>query len=268
MTKDNIKLIASDIDGTLIDDNDELPENFDAVINELNKRGIMFVAASGRGISSIKSKIQNDSENVFIVSDNGAVLQHKGKTFFQNNFSNDEVKEIVSVFRKYSEASIIATNPEMSYCELHPDHNEDFLKEFFVDYKIVDDITKCNSDFVKITVRSDNHTSENLKLSESIALSKKHHLVRAGIPWTDIMKADSNKGNALEVLLDYLKIKPEETIGFGDYHNDIHMLEVVGKSYSMQEAHKDVKAMTDETIGSNNDNAVLKKIIELLELDI
>ncbi len=57
-----------------------------------------------------------------------------------------------------------------------------------------------------------------------------------------------------------------ETIGFGDFLNDIHMLEVVGKSYAMENAHHLVKDVADEIIGSNNDNSVIEKIIELLDL--
>ncbi len=266
MNKNNIKLICSDIDGTLINSNEEMPSNFKEVLTALEDRGIIFVAASGRGIASIKTKLDSDFDNLYYISDNGAILQHDGETIYKKSFNKQEALEIVTAFRQSSEATIIANTEEMSYAELHPDHTADFLKEFYVDYKLVDDITKLDEEFVKITMRSDNHTDVNYNLPHIKSLKNSYHLVRAGHPWIDIMHAQSNKGNAIEVLMKRLDIDPSETIGFGDFPNDIHMLEVVGKSYAMENAHPDVKKISDEIIGSNDDNSVMKKIIELLDL--
>lgn len=266
MNKKDIKLICSDIDGTLITSNDEMPDNFDEILNKLKDLGIIFVAASGRGIASIKAKLNSDLENLYYISDNGAILQHNGEIFYKNSFSKDEVNEIMTAFRHSSEATIIATTEEMSYAEKHPSHSEDFLKEFYVKYEIVEDITKLDKEFVKVTMRSDHHSDENYNLPQVNNLKNSYHLVRAGHPWIDIMHANSNKGNALEALMKRLDIDPSQTIGFGDFPNDIHMLEVVGKSYAMANAHPDVKKISDEIIGSNDENSVMKKIIELLDL--
>lgn len=263
-----IKLIVTDVDGTLINDNDELPENFLEFMAELEKRNIVFVAASGRGVASIENKLQYKSDNLYIISDNGSVLKHQDEIFFENSFNKDEVKEIVEVFRQCNESSISGSMIDSSRVELHPDHSEEYLKEFMSNYIIVDDITKCDEHFVKIGLRSDYHTTENYNKPEIQALKKKYYLVRTGPPWINIMRADSNKGNALEFLLEHLDIPKENTIGFGDFPNDIHMLEVVGKSYAMAESVESVIEMADEVIGSNNDNSVMNKIIELLDLDI
>lgn len=263
--KNKIKLICADIDGTLIDDNDQLPENFHWLIEKLAEKDIAFVAASGRGAVSIESKLENDSDNIYIISDNGALLQHHGEIVYKNSFSNKELIEIIEVFRKTTEATIIATSERMSYVELHPDHSPDFLEEFFVQYTIVDDITKCD-DITKITLRSDFHTEKNIEMPEIVDLAKKYHVVQTADVFTDIMQPDSNKGSALEKLLELLNINIENTVGFGDFLNDIQMLEVVGRGYAMENAHPLVKAVADEVIGSNNDNSVVNKIIDLLEL--
>lgn len=265
MMINNIKLICTDIDGTLINDKDQLPDNFDWLIDKLEERGIAFVAASGRGAASIESKLENDSDNIYVISDNGAQLHHHGEIVYKNSFSKSQLKEIIEVFRKTTEATIIVTGERMSYAELHPDHSEEFLKEFFVEYTIVEDVTKYDG-ITKISLKSDFNTVKNLKLPEMQALEKKYHLVQTADIFTDIMHAESNKGNALEKLLEILKIDMDETIGFGDFLNDIHMLEVVGKSYAMKNAHPKVKEIADEIIGSNNDNSVINKIIELLKL--
>lgn len=266
--QNKIKLIVSDIDGTLLDDHKQLPKVFPKLLKELEKRNIIFVAASGRSFQSIQAKIKEDTDNLYIISNNGALLEHDNKIVYINKLSKDSVQTIMNAFRQGKETTIMATSSKTSYIELHPSHKEKMLSEQFVAYKLVDDITKIKDDIVKISMYSEKHSDENYKIKEVQDLMNNYHLVKSDERFIDIMKADSNKGNALEVLLKKLNIPKENTIGFGDYPNDTHMLEVVGKSYTMENAHPDVKLVADEIIGTNNDDSVTNKIIELLDLEL
>lgn len=266
--KNEIKLIASDIDGTLINDENKLPDNFYKLLEELEKRNIIFVAASGRSTQSIQFAINKPSDNLYFISNNGAILEHGGKISYANKFTKKDIEVIMDSFRQSEEVSIFATSSTASYVEKHPDHCSETFNDYFYNLKIVDNINKVEDDIVKISMYSEDNSMENFELESTQSLKDKYFLVKAGAYFIDIMRDDSNKGNALEILLKQLDIHQKNTIGFGDYPNDIHMLEVVGKSYAMKEAHPDVRLMADEIIGSNNDNSVIKKIIDLLNLDI
>lgn len=266
--KKEIKLIVADVDGTLIDDNEMLPENFQAVVDQLQKRDIIFVVASGRSFDSIEKKINYKAENIHIIADNGAFLKYKGELLYQNSFSKSEVIEITNIFRKCEEASILGSLVDSSRFELFPGQAQDFLTDFWPKYKLVEDLTKCDEDFIKMGMFSMYNSFKNYQLAEVQALKENYHLVRTGPQWINIMKKGSSKGHALEVLLDKLNISHENTIGFGDFPNDIEMLKLVKKSYAMENSDPNVIKIADEVIGSNNDNSVLKKIIELLNLEI
>lgn len=268
MKNKDIKLIVSDIDGTLIDDNQRLPEDFSKLMAKLEERDIIFVAASGRGIASIERKLNYKSDNLYLISDNGGILKHQDEIHFQNSFTDKELNEIINVIRDCKETTISASMANSSRVELYPKHDPKFLEEFNAKYEVVDDITDSDSEFVKISLRSDFHTTENYNKPSLQALKKKFHLVRTAPEFINIMKMDTNKGNALEYLLELLNIDKEKTIGFGDFLNDIHMLEVVGKSYVMCDGHEDVIAMADEVISSNNHNSVIETIVDLLDIEL
>ena len=84
-----IKLVATDMDGTLLDNDCLLPDNIVEVLDLLDSKDIPFVAASGRSLHSIEDKFQDLSKRICIVSDNGAVVKHKGDIVFSSVISKE-----------------------------------------------------------------------------------------------------------------------------------------------------------------------------------
>lgn len=267
MKKEDIKLIISDIDGTLINDNDELPHNFIEMIDELAKRDIIFVAASGRGILSIKEKLQYEADNLYIISDNGAITSSRDKIINVNSFNQDDFIKITKVFQQLDDVTIATSTHKDNYAQIpNEQHNIDFLDEFYASYEIVDDLSECVGEFVSVSMHHYDNTSENYQSELLRNLSNDIDLVQAGANWIDALPHNNNKGIAVTQLAEILDIDLKHTIGFGDYNNDIQMLQTVNKGYAMMDATDSVKAVADEIIGSNNDNSVIKKIYELLEI--
>ena len=83
--------------------------------------------------------------------------------------------------------------------------------------------------------------------------------------WIDVYAAGLSKGVGVKALQESLGITPEETVVFGDYLNDIPMAEHAGASYAVSNAHPKLKEFFTDTIGSNDEESVTKKIIELLK---
>lgn len=263
--KNNIKLICTDIDGTLITDSGDLPKDFDKVLADLKDKGVIFVAASGRCTESIKAKINSDLDNIYYISTNGAIVEYNNEVLLKKSFTKDKVRKLVNGFRAAEETSIVATTENISYIELYPGHEAPFFKEYYHNYKVVDDINDYDDEIVKVTAYSINKTKENLNLPEIQEFKDTLHFVSGGKNWIDITRKDSNKGNALQFLLDHLNIDAKDTIGFGDYQNDIAMLELVNTAYAMKDAHPDVLKIADQHIGSNNDGCVKEIIVDLFK---
>ena len=85
-------------------------------------------------------------------------------------------------------------------------------------------------------------------------------VVVSGEFWMDIMNKNINKGKALSILQKELKITPEQTMAFGDYMNDIEMLENAKYSFAMENAHRSVKKIAHYEAPSHNDFGVIEVI--------
>lgn len=266
--KNEIKLIVSDVDGTLVTDDKKLDDRFFKILNILEKRNIIFVGASGRSSHSMKDLFKNENNNLYLISDNGSLITADNKISYISSFQESDIKIIIDAYRQAQEISILATSSKTTYVELHPDHDQKFLAQNWVKYKLVDDITKIKDDFVKISMYSKTKALDNYKIKDIQALSEKYQLIPSTPEYTDVTVAENNKGKALERLLKQLDIEAKNTIGFGDYLNDLEFLQVVGKSFAVENSHPQVKALADQIIGSNNNHSVVKKIISLLDLDI
>lgn len=255
-----IKLIATDMDHTLLDDDSNLPRNFEEVLKTLKDNNIHMVLASGRTLFSIKKKAVNFIDDLSFVSDNGAIVEHNGEILYKSVFSKLDVETVTKVFRTCIETSIIASGIDCAYVELGDPIHEQYLEEYYPGFIIVDDLTAVDVDFVKITACSLNHTVSNFNEIVKKSLDGHFNAVTAGAVWIDVMHSNVNKGVGIKHLLNALNIDATDIITFGDYHNDIQMLELAGRSYAVANAHADVKGVVTEVIESNNENAVMNQI--------
>lgn len=268
MKKEEIKIVFSDIDGTLINDKDELPHNFIEMVETLKAKDITFVAASGRSAHSIYEKLNYHNDNLYVVSDNGAVILHDGEIIKVNAFLREDFTRIIKEFQAFSNTTIACATAHKSYVQPYAeDQDLDFIREYYPSFDIVDDLSELDGEFVSISVHSHNETDQNYHSKQMNYLKENHTVVRAGEKWIDAIPPNTNKGYALESLAELLGYSADNAIAFGDFNNDIQMLSTAKIGFAMEDATEQVKAVADYVIGSNNDNSVIRKIYELLEID-
>jgi len=113
-----IKLIVSDIDGTLLEDggNAVNPELFDVIL-QLRKQGIQFAAASGRQWASIEQVFKPIDEKIFYLSDNGAYIGCHGRNLFLNTVDRQVVMDMVEDVRKRTDLEVMVSGPDVVYME-------------------------------------------------------------------------------------------------------------------------------------------------------
>ena len=259
-----IKLIASDIDGTLVPDGShELnPELYDVIL-KLRAKGIQFAAASGRQWLSIESIFEPIKEKVFYLSDNGAYVGCHGRSLYVNTIERKTVMDMVQEVRNMDGLDVMICGPDVIYTETD---NQEFLDWMVNGYKFhvkqVEDLTKVDSEFIKISVyRKTDVEAHTRTLREKYADRLK--MTIAGDMWLDCMRPGINKGQAVKLLQDSLGIKPEETMAFGDQLNDIEMLKQAYYSFAVGNAREEVKAAARFRTDTNVNDGVLK-ILKLL----
>lgn len=258
-----IKLIVTDIDGTLLPDggHDLNPELFD-VIGKLRDRGVQFAAASGRQWASIDTIFAPIKERIFYLSDNGAYVGCAARSLFVNTIDRELAMDLVRDIRAEG-LEVLVGGPDLVYLE---SKDEEFCDWLINGYKFrvkrVEDVTRIDDEIIKVTAyRKTDVETATRGLREKYGDRLK--MAISGDMWMDCMTPGVNKGQAVKLLQDSLGIRPEETIAFGDQLNDLEMLGQAYYSFAVANARPEVKAVARFEADANTRDGVLK-ILKLL----
>lgn len=233
-----IKLIASDLDGTLLQNGaQELTPHAIELIHKLVKKGIYFVAASGRQYDNEVRLFRDIKDEISYIAENGSVCIHEGKTISSTFIEPDLARRIIEEVKKDGLFELVVSKKEACYIENNdPDFVNHIINVMKNTTRVVDDIRSVSNPIYKIAIG-------NLKEGPHIIDKYLHHLqdkfrseikiVTSGNFWIDFIAPGTNKGAALLDLLNVLQIKPEECMAFGDQYNDVEMLQTAGISYAM-----------------------------------
>lgn len=263
-----IKLIATDIDGTLVEDGTANinPEIFE-VIQELKEKDILFVAASGRQYPSIRRLFQPIHNDMIFIAENGAYVKCRGYEMYKSQMDRQLVEELIYEGRTLEEQKIYLC-VSTPYCLYIESKDEDFINllihGFQNNVKRVDDILKEDLDIIKISLFKADGIREIAEEKLIPKWNERLKVLVAGKEWLDFMDLEVDKGNALKTIQETLSIQKEETMAFGDNFNDIGMLKSAGESYAVKTAREEVKKHAKYIAASYKEDGVLKEIKKLL----
>lgn len=256
-----IKMIVSDMDGTLLNSKKQLPHDFTDVYRMIQDAGIRFVVASGRQYYTLVDEFKHLDHSISFIAENGGFIHWDNQTKLTDSMKATDASDIIQTFRSFPGANIVLCGKEGAYVE---DTGCDaFMKEmskYYVKHTVVDDLLSVDDDILKIAVNDFN----NLETQVYPLAAKRHgesYQISASSPiWLDVMPKGVNKGKAIKLLQEEMAILPEETMAFGDYLNDLEMLQQVHYSYAMANAHPLIKKTARFTTGSNDENGVMNAI--------
>lgn len=256
MNLSQVKLVVTDMDGTLLNSKNEVSALFFNQFNELKKHNIHFVAASGRQYQSIVHKLDTIKNDISIIAENGNVMQHANKTSILLKLSHEEVLKSIQILRNIKDCYIVLCGRKAAYIETKDSDFVSKFREYYTSYQIVENLSKViDDDFLKIAVYHF-ESSETKVVPYLEEITNKLQVTVSSKNWLDISHKKANKGYALNMLQKELGIEVKETIVFGDYNNDLQMLELAHFSYAMENAHPNVKKIANFETKSNNDEGV------------
>ncbi len=261
-----IKLIASDLDGTLLPEatTNLNPELF-TVIRELKKRGITFAAATGRQYLSAKSLLAPVEDDILILADNGSCIMEKGRALQCQTFDKETFSELVRYVRTLDHVCILVSSLTAAYTD---SKNEWFRKELLGGYQVklqsVDDVLEVEDSMIKVAAYFLEDDAAKMAAPCAERFSDRAHIMASGAHWVDFMAKDVDKGAALKKVQQMLGVSKEETMAFGDNQNDIGMLLEAEESYAVAAARDEVKAVTKYVL-PDEENSVLNVLRRLCE---
>ncbi|MGK6341356.1 HAD family hydrolase [Chryseobacterium sp. DT-3] len=263
----DIKLIVTDMDGTFLNSDYEVSPNFPSVFKELKKRNILFVPASGRQMPGITQYFEDIKNEIGFIAENGGYVIYKNKELFADKLEHQFIVDITAAVREIPGARAVLSAKKKAYYESDDQQFIDYFTKYYTENQKVNDLgEEVDDDAFKIAVYHPGGSEKNLYPFLKKFRENNLEVVVSGKYWLDIMNKDINKGNALEKLQNLLNITPSQTMSFGDYMNDITMLERSKYSYAMENAHPSVKDAASFSTLSNDDFGVLETISEYLKI--
>ncbi len=260
-----IRLVASDVDGTLLPDGTmEINPELFQVIRKLKENGIVFMAASGRSMASLQSLFEPVKDEIYFAAENGAYIMYRGQEIDSVELERSIAENFVIRVRDIPNTSIIASKKEKIYIE---GMNEDLYRHMIYGYhnivEGVDDVLSLSGDFLKISLYKANRIQEIaqpiIEQFQEIA-----NPMIAGPSWLDLVGNGADKGHAIRKMHSLLGISRYETMAFGDNCNDLGMLAEAEESYAVENARSEVKVKAKNICGSNVNNGVLEVLKTLL----
>lgn len=259
-----IKLIVSDMDGTLVNDEKKIDEDIYKILPKLKEAGTRFVVASGRQYPSLCSDFKEHVKDVVIVSENGAFIMDNGKELYAKCMTRAEVAASL-------DAAFAVEGLEPIVCAKYVTYTRSaemkaFLESPAFNYKmaLAEDLYHIDDDIIKISIIITDGSDTVEKFREMRAvLDESINLVTSGEGCMDTGIYGVNKGSAVEALQEMWNITPEETMVFGDQYNDIEMFEKAYYSFAMQGAVEGVKKKARFQAGSNNEGGVVQAIRQI-----
>ena len=258
-----IKLIATDLDGTMLDDSKRLPDNFDQVIHDLRSRNIRFAVSSGRSFCTLKKQFGSYLNDLIFICDNGAYVYDKGEVVSTSLLPGDAVHNIIRFCEEMDLVVLLCGKKATWHNGSEPETLAE-IRKYYLNEKYMEDLSSYDDDVFKVAVFERRGGIENTAYPKLQARYGEYFNVQlSGARWVDIMNTGITKGSALHHMQNRLGVDYGETMSFGDYLNDIEMLENSYYSFSMENSHSLVKKAANFSTGSNNDNSVMKEIIKL-----
>ncbi|MDY4078823.1 MAG: Cof-type HAD-IIB family hydrolase [Clostridium sp.] len=283
-----IKLIASDMDGTLLNDNHEIDKETAEAIKKAEESGIIFVISTGREYENVRYILDKKHIRCQCILSNGAEYRDEnGNILDVININENSAKEIIQIFkdnnisaRMFTDKGIFTTSTrekaleEITFRTLT--FNKNLTKEeakkiaekenFFTCLKYVEDVEKFFEDGIEIRKFVAFHEDIELlnKLKETIgkigglAISSSFN---DNIEITDI---NAQKGIILEKVITKMGIDKKDVVILGDSFNDYSMFEIFEESVAMKNAIPEVKKIAKYITDTNDNQGVAKAIYKIL----
>ncbi len=231
---DRIRLVASDMDATLLDENSQLPPDFEAAVKALAEKGIRFAAASGRPLYTLEEMFPNLRKEMILIGDNGGAIRWNGENLYTSEMPPEGWRALARKTREVGDVAVLC-GLKSAYVERQYQQYDRVMKQFYTRVEYVDDLTAVTEPADKFTIYLPRDNSQ--EAYDNIygpACGTEFSVAVAGKNWVDIMNPGVHKGAALVILGEKLSISTAEMMAFGDTYNDAEMLETARYGFLME----------------------------------
>lgn len=269
-----IKLIASDLDGTMFEKGNVIPETNLKAINDINNSNINFTICTGKTYSLFKNICEDIGTGYGIFGNGNQIINLKtGEEIYRKLLKNEDVLFCINTAKKLKLHVHLYTSKEvitekLLYMDLRNFELTKNDKNIDLEFKIVTDIQEYvereNPEILKLVISAEKDLAilkeefvknKNLQVNLIRKVDKyRDEIIGKEYEYLDIMPAGINKEQALEVLENYLKIDKSEVLAIGDNLNDLEMIKDSGVGIAVANAYDEVKEVANYTTTTTAQN--------------
>ena len=271
----DIRVIATDMDGTLLDPKGQLDlPRLEKILDKLDQRGIRFVIATGNEIHRMRQLLGHIAERVVLVVANGARIFENNELIQAQTWDDAMVDKALGHFkgRECQDQFVVTAmnggfvKKGTVFTELDKFMTPEMIEKLYQRMNFVDEFdSNLFGGVLKMSMVVGEERLDSV-LQEINDLFDGHvRAVSSGYGCIDILQDGIHKAWGLEELLKRWGLKPEQIMAFGDSENDIEMLELAGISYSMENAEEAVKRVATKVAPANSQAGVYKVLENWLE---
>ena len=262
MAKD-IKLVISDIDGTLMKINGQLPKEIIETVQRLKEKNVKMVIATGRMYKAalhVKEELGLDTP---IICYQGAMIRDENNIYYEKSVSKKTASEIIDKLRSYN-AHINLYLRDRLIVENDDKYIKEYAGDRIIKYEVVNDLQDVVDDATKLLAI---HENSNLvtKIRDDMQLIYPNlNIVKSTDYYCEFVHPEADKGYALKFLSESWNIPCEQILAIGDQDNDVQMIEMAGIGVSMGNGSPKAKEAADfitETVSDFGFKVAMEKFV-------
>ncbi len=258
-----IKLVASDMDGTLLDGQGEVPPETYDLVRRLDAAGIRFVAASGRRLDTLREQFAPVVDRMDFVASNGAQVVVDGKLVDLELFSHAALRRMAHAVDLFDTLHLALFDDTRSYLL---DDERCFEREIDKNLPLpvrAYGVPAPEIGIVKASIYCDDAVMD-MAYALARELGDEFVFAPSGKRWIDVMQRGVNKATGIEQVLEARGLAFGEVMAFGDSMNDYELLRRVGVSCAMGNGRSAIRQISDRVLDTNLVQSVQKEIAALL----
>ena len=270
-----IKLIATDMDGTLLDPKGQVDlPRLEKLLDQLEERGIRFVIATGNEIHRVKQLLGHLTERVVLIVANGARIFEGNQLLQAQTWDDDMVNRALEFFKgRECQDQFVVTSMNGGFVkegtvftQLENFMTPEMIELFYQRMNFVEELeSHLFGGVLKMSLVVGEERSDSVLEEINQLFNGSVQAVSSGYGCIDILQAGIHKAWGLQELLKRWDIKAEEIMAFGDSENDVEMLRLAGIAYAMENADDKAKAVATDFAPSNSQAGVYQVLEDWLE---
>ncbi len=240
----DVRLVVADMDGTLLDGAGAVPPSFWPLLEQMRARGILFAPASGRQYAALERLFGPAGDGMPYIAENGAYVLRDGVEISSAPLGERTTTAVVARLRELAaggqDLGVVVCGKRSAYVERGDRAFVSQAEPYYAALEVVPDLDAVDDTVIKIAAY---HFDDARHVEPGLAEFRgDHQVVVSGRNWIDVMAAGVDKGVAVRSLQQALGITRAQTVAFGDYLNDLEMLDEADHSFAMANAHPDVRS--------------------------